>query len=132
MDNAKMAASAADLSKLAPKVAVTVGGKNYFLQHPGARLWVRWQSEASQRTDNKKNQINLEVILDRAFEYVVHPDRHDFRPNLDNISLEDMEEWSRLIPGFLQRGKLGPKQEGEVLPVAMGPGKGSGKGTSPE
>lgn len=132
MGNAKSAVSAADLSNLVPRVAVTVGGRDYFLQHPGARLWVRWQSEASQRTDNKKNQINLEIILDRAFQFVVHPDRHDFRPTLDNISLADMEEWSRLIPGFLQRGKLKPEEGRVIETIAVESRETSGKGTSPE
>ncbi len=85
---------------------VKIAGKKYILQHPGMRLWIRWQSEATETSGKGKHSINLEIVLDRGFEFVIIPDGHNYKPTLDTSSPSEVQEWLKVLPGFLQNGKV--------------------------
>ena len=93
---------------------IEVNGKLYKLQHPGNREWLRLKQSIF---NVKENTINLEKLLDYAFEHVVFADGHNFKPTLDDISPEESEAWEVILPNYF-RGKVDkkwkPKKENSV------------------
>jgi hypothetical protein len=74
-----------------------IDGKKYKLQHPGNRIWLDWQKDFFSITDG----IDQAKFIEKAFEYCVIPDGHDFHPTIDNVKPKELGVWQRLLRRFL-------------------------------
>jgi hypothetical protein len=83
---------------------IDVGGKNYKLQHPGNREWLRLQKKMF---NSSTNQIDLEAMLDYFFEHCCFPET-GANLSIDTLSLDELQEvWAIVAPQFLA-GKCEP------------------------
>lgn len=79
------------------RVGITfIDGKKYILQHPGNRVYLKWQQEFFSLTEG----MDQALFLDQAFEHCVIPDCHDFKPTIDTVKPKEVTEWSKLLRRF--------------------------------
>jgi len=78
-----------------------VDGKKYKLQHPGNLMYIEWQKEYYNPTDG----IDMAILLNKGFQYVVIPVGHDFQPSIEDIKPNEVEAWAITLGRFLS-GKL--------------------------
>lgn len=98
-----------------------IDGRAYKLQHPGNRIYLDWQKDFFSVTEG----VDQAKFLDRAFEYCVIPDGHDFRPSVDNVKPRELGVWQRLLRRFLD-GDLGAIPDGKGTDVGRAaPGRGA-------
>ncbi|TGK04165.1 hypothetical protein EHQ53_03175 [Leptospira langatensis] len=101
---------------------IQVNGKEYILQHPGTKEWIKLKSKMFRITDGN---MDLSVILEYCFDHVVFPGKGANKLSIDGplgpdgspISLQqtelkawirELEEvWEIILPRFL-RGELEP------------------------
>jgi hypothetical protein len=98
-----------------------IDGKKYKLQHPGNRIWLDWQKDFFSIADG----IDQAKFLEKAFEYCVIPDGHDFKPSIDDVKPKELGVWQRLLRRFLD-GTLEdlPEQKaGDVVRTARRSGE---------
>lgn len=80
-------------------IEATIAGKNYRVQHPGNRKNLELQSKA---VDAKTGRVDQGVLFDYMFEHCVEPIGNHPKPNLDEISPAEVEEWGIFLPSFLR------------------------------
>lgn len=99
-------------------VVTFVDGKRYKLQHPGNRAKI----ELEQILFHPAKGMDRVSYLEKAFDSVIIPEGHDFRPDIDNVSPHELEVWERTLQNFLD-GNLG-------VPAAKATGSvGTGSGS---
>ncbi|MBN2157924.1 MAG: hypothetical protein JW807_00910 [Spirochaetes bacterium] len=97
-----------------------IDGKNYKLQHPGNRIYLNWQRDFLSMAEG----IDQAKFLDKAFEYCVIPDGHDFKPTIETVKPKELGVWQRLLRRFLD-GSLDDVGEEKDTNVGR-PARGSG------
>ena len=115
-----------------PKATLELDGKEYVLQHPGNRAWLKHYQTSLGAADP-----DVVKFLDWAFEHVVFPKKGG-QLSLDTLSIGAQRIWIPLLMGFLNRGELDAERswkdiEGEGLVIASldGDEEGEGLGGSP-
>jgi hypothetical protein len=99
-----------------------IDGRMYKLQHPGNRIYLDWQKDFISITDG----IDQAEFLDKAFEYCVIPEGHDFKPTIDNVKPKELGVWGKLLRRFLD-GSIDDVPEGKASDVGKASPKGGGK-----
>ena len=77
---------------------VKVGKREYILQHPGNRAWLKLQKKIF---NAKTSEFDAEALLDYCFEHVVHP-LEGVKLSLDDIHPSELGEWQTILPRFLR------------------------------
>ncbi|WP_367898826.1 hypothetical protein AB3N61_06625 [Leptospira sp. WS58.C1] len=101
---------------------IQVNGKEYILQHPGSKEWIKLKSKMFKIADGN---MDLSVILEYCFDHVVFPGKGAAKLSIDGpLGLDgkatvlqqaelkswirELEEvWEIILPRFL-RGELEP------------------------
>ncbi|EQA44318.1 hypothetical protein LEP1GSC050_3089 [Leptospira broomii serovar Hurstbridge str. 5399] len=101
---------------------VLVNGNEYILQHPGTKEWIKLKSKMFRITDGN---MDLSVVLEYCFDYVVFPDKGAPKLSIDGpldpegrpimLQQKELKQWIReleevweiILPRFL-RGELEP------------------------
>jgi hypothetical protein len=96
-----------------------IDGKQYRLQHPGNRTYLEWQKEFFSLTEG----MDQAKFLDKAFEFCVIPDGHDFKPTVDTIKPKEVGVWSRALRRFCDGSLL----DDMVQPLGTAKGEGNSK-----
>ncbi|TGK18040.1 hypothetical protein EHO61_11320 [Leptospira fluminis] len=101
---------------------ISVNGKQYVLQHPGTKEWIKLKSKMFRITDGN---MDLSVVLEYCFEHVVFPENGAPKLSIDGplgpegravlLQRNELKQWIReleevweiILPRFL-RGDLEP------------------------
>ena len=82
---------------------IEVSGLKYRLQALPNRERIRLK----QRIINVKTmQVDLEKLLDFAFEHCVISEGHTNQPTLDSCTADELEVWEKVLPNFCLNGKF--------------------------
>lgn len=80
------------------ETTVIVKDREYILQHPGNRAWLKLQKRL---VNAKTSEFDSEVLMDYCFEHVVHTvDGKSL--SLDDIHPSELGEWQTILPRFLR------------------------------
>ena len=112
-----------------PKATLELDGKEYVLQHPGNRAWLKHY-----QTSIGATEPDVVAFMDWAFEHVVFPKKGG-QLSLDTLPIGMQRVWMPLLLNFLNRGELDAEHSwkdivGEGLVIAKGEGDDEGAGES--